>query len=148
MNTSNLSTLSRSGRISQGGDIAPSEELWCAAVKDQAEERVTCRLGYGDVIRIRVIASKRKLRIAERRETPRRIRRAARRTQDAIQNLVKTLESLANPLGSLRVRLQAAPRYVTERTNELGVLLVHYSKPGSTQRPTNGYVSCFEQTEH
>ena len=43
----------------------------------------------------------------------------------------KILESLANPLESLRVRLQAAPRSVTERASELGVLLVHYSKPGS-----------------
>ena len=60
--------LSRSGRISRGGDIAPSEELWCAAVKDQVEERVMCCLGRGDVIRIRVIASKRKLRIIERKE--------------------------------------------------------------------------------
>ena len=48
-----------------------------------------------------------------------------------LQNLVETLESLANPLGSLRVRLQAAPRSVTERASELGVLLVKYSKPGS-----------------
>ena len=66
MNTSTLSTLSRSGRISQGGDIAPSEELWCAAVKGQAEERVTCFPGCGDVIRIRITVSKRILRSAER----------------------------------------------------------------------------------
>ena len=66
-----------------------------------------------------------------RRETSRRLRRAARRTQDVIQNLVETLESLANPLGSLRLRLQAAPRSVVERASELGVLLVHYSKPES-----------------
>ena len=43
----------------------------------------------------------------------------------------KTLESLANPLESLWVRLQAASRSVAERASELGVLLVHYSKPGS-----------------
>ena len=42
------------------------------------------------------------------------------------------LESLANPLESLRVRLQAASQYVAERASELGVLLVDYSKPGST----------------
>ena len=78
MNTGTLSTLSRSGRISQGGDIAPSEELWCAAVKDQAKERVTCCPGRGDAIRTRVIVSKRKLRIAEKRETSHRLRRAAR----------------------------------------------------------------------
>ena len=48
----------------------------------------------------------------------------------------KTLESLANPLESLRVRLQAALRSVAERASELGVLLVHYSKPGSAQQPT------------
>ena len=41
------------------------------------------------------------------------------------------LESLANPLESLRVRLQAASRSVAERASELGVLLVKYSKPGS-----------------
>ena len=74
-------------------------------VKDQVEESVTCFPRRGDAIRIRVIVSKRKLRIAERRETSHRLRRAARRKQDAIQNLVETLESLANPLGSLRVRL-------------------------------------------
>ena len=56
-----LGTLSPSGRISQGGNIAPSKELWCTAVKDQAEERVTCFAGRDDAIRIRVIASKRKL---------------------------------------------------------------------------------------
>ena len=76
------------------------------------------------------------------------MRRAARGTQDAIQNLVETLESLANPLGSLRVRLQAAPRSVAERASELGVLLVHYSKPRSAQRPTNGSIAGFEQTKH
>ena len=43
----------------------------------------------------------------------------------------KTLESLANPLESLRVRLQAALRSIAERASELGVLLVNYSKPGS-----------------
>ena len=82
-----------------------------------------------------------------RGERPRGLRRAARHTQDAIQNLVETLESLDNPLGSLRVRLQAAPQSVAERASELGVLLVHYSKPGSAQQPTNGSVAGFEQTE-
>ena len=62
-----LGALSRSGRISQGCNIAPSEELWCTAVKDQAKERVTCCPGRGDAIRIRVIMSKRKLCIAERK---------------------------------------------------------------------------------
>ena len=66
MNTSTLSTLSHSGRISQGGDIAPSEELWCTVVKDRAEERVTCFPGRDDAIRVRVITSKRKLCIVER----------------------------------------------------------------------------------
>ena len=95
-----------------------------------------CCPGCGDaVIRTRVIASKRKLRIAERKETSRGLRRDASHIQDAIQNLVETLESLANPLGSLRVRLQAAPRSIAERASELGVLLVHYSKPRSPQRP-------------
>ena len=119
-----LGALSRSGRISQGCNIAPSEELWCTAVKDRAEERDTCCSGRGDAIRIRVIASKRKLRIAERKERSRELRSAARRTQDTIQNLVETLESLANPLGSLRVRLHADPWSVAERSSELGVLLV------------------------
>ena len=68
-----------------------------------------------------------------RGETPRGLRRAARCTQDAIQNLVETLESLANPLESLRVRLRATPWSVAERASELGVLLVHYSKPRSSQ---------------
>ena len=70
--------MSRNGRILQGGDIAPSEELWCAAVKDQAEERVTCCPGCGGAIRIRVITSKRKLRIAERKEWSRELRDAHR----------------------------------------------------------------------
>ena len=43
----------------------------------------------------------------------------------------KTLESLANPLESLRVRLQATLWSVTERASEIGVLLVKHSKPGS-----------------
>ena len=51
-------------------------------------------------------------------------------------------------LGSLRVRLQAVLQSVAERASELGVLLVHYSKPGSAQRrPTNGSVAGFEQIE-
>ena len=29
LNTSTLSMLSRNGRISHGGNIPPSEELWC-----------------------------------------------------------------------------------------------------------------------
>ena len=38
---------------------------------------------------------------------------------------------------SLRVRLQAVPWSITERASELGVLLVHYSKPESAQsKPT------------
>ena len=81
--------------------------------------------------------SKRKLSITERKERSRELRTIARRTQDSIQNLVETLESLANPLGSLRVRLQAAPRSVAERASELGVLLVHYSKLGSAHRTNN-----------
>ena len=85
------------------------------------------------MIRARVIASKRKLHIAER----------------DISRAKKSRESLANPLGSLQVRLQAVPRSVAERASELGVLLVHYSKPGSAHRkPTNGFVVGFEKTEH
>ena len=41
------------------------------------------------------------------------------------------LDSLANPLESLRVRLQDASWSVTERASELVVLLVDYSKPRS-----------------
>ena len=55
--------LSRSGRISQGGDITPSEELWCTAVKGHAGDRVTCFPGRGDAIEVEVITSKRELRI-------------------------------------------------------------------------------------
>ena len=43
------------------------------------------------------------------------------------------LESLANPLESLQVRLQAALGSVAERASELGVLLVDYSKPVSAR---------------
>ena len=68
-----------------------------------------------------------------------------RRTQDIIQNLVETLESLANPLGSLRVRLQAAPRSVAERASELGVLLVHYSKPGSAHSDQQDHIPPMEK---
>ena len=50
----------------------------------------------------------------------------------------KMLESLANPLESLRVRLQAASRSVAERASELGVLLVDYSKHGSAHDNQQG----------
>ena len=49
------------------------------------------------------------------------------------------LESLAKPLESLRVRLQAAVRSVTERASELGVLLVDYSKPRSAHAINTNY---------
>ena len=52
----------------------------------------------------------------------------------------KTLESLANPLGSLRVRLQATLRSVTERASELWVLLVKYSKPGTAHASQQGSI--------
>ena len=46
------------------------------------------------------------------------------------------------------MRLQAILRSVAERASELGVLLVHHSKLGSTQKePKNGSVFGFEQTE-
>ena len=51
-------------------------------------------------------------------------------------------------LGSLLVRLQAVLHSVAERASELGVLLVHYSKPRSAHsKPTNGSVAGFEQIE-
>ena len=65
------------------------------------------------------------------RERPRWLRRAVR-TQDATEPGRRHLSLLANPLESLRVRLQATLRYAAERASELGVLLVDYSKPGST----------------
>ena len=40
-----LSTLSRSGRISQGGDIAPAEEMWCDAVENQRRRELHLALG-------------------------------------------------------------------------------------------------------
>ena len=125
--------MSRSGRISQGGDIAPSEELWCMVlqVEDQAYERVTYCPGCGNAIRTRVIASKRRLRIAER-EISHRLEEL-RDTQAASEPGRRHLSLLANPLESLRVRLQATLRSVTERASELGVLLVNYNKPGSAQ---------------
>ena len=58
-------------------------------------------------------------------------RRAVSRKKRHHRTWSKTLESLANPLESLRVRLQAASRSVAERASELGVLLVDYSKLGS-----------------
>ena len=58
-------------------------------------------------------------------------RRAASRKKRRHRTWSNMLESLANPLESLRVRLQAASRSVAERASELGVLLVKYSKPGS-----------------
>ena len=72
--------------------------------------------------------SKRKLRIAERDLA---VKKSYKTHTGCYRTWSKTLESLANPLESLRVRLQAAPRSVAERASELGVLLVHYSKPGS-----------------
>ena len=38
------------------------------------------------------------------------------------------------------MRLQVTLRSVAERDSELGVLLVHYSKPGSAQRPTGAAI--------
>ena len=58
-------------------------------------------------------------------------RRVASHQWDCHRTRSKTLESLANPLESLRVRLQAALWSVAERASDLGVLLVDYSKPGS-----------------
>ena len=66
-----------------------------------------------------------------RRERDLVARRAVSRKKRHHRTWSKTLESLANPLESLRVRLQAASRSVVERASELGVLLVDYSKPGS-----------------
>ena len=60
-------------------------------------------------------------------------RRAASRKKRRHRTWSKMLESLANPLESLWVRLQATSRSVAERASELGVLLVNYSKPGSAQ---------------
>ena len=46
------------------------------------------------------------------------------------------------------MRLQAVLWSVTKRASELGVLLVHYSKPVFAQKePTNGSVAGFEQIE-
>ena len=54
-----LSVLSRSGRISQRGDIARTKELRCMVpwVEDSVQERVTFRSGHDDAIRVGVIAS-------------------------------------------------------------------------------------------
>ena len=68
-----------------------------------------------------------------RRERDPAARRDVSRKKRRHRTWSKMLESLANPLESLRVRLQAAVRSVAERASELGVLLVDYSKPGSTQ---------------
>ena len=64
-----------------------------------------------------------------RRETT--AKRAASHQWDCHRTQSKTLESLANPLESLRVRLQAALWSVAERASDLGVLLVDDSKPRS-----------------
>ena len=89
-----------------------------------------CFLRRGDAIRTRVVASKKELHVADR-EKSRRLEEL-RRYPGCHRTWSKTLESLANPLDSLRVRLQAALRSVAERASALGVLLVDYSKPGST----------------
>ena len=57
---------------------------------------------------------------------------------------------MANPLESLRERLQAASRSVAERASELGVLLVDYSKPGSAhdnQHKSNKKIKLIEAKE-
>ena len=82
------------------------------------------------MIRARVIASKRRLHITERGRH--RGLRGATRPIGCDRTWSKTLESSANPLESLWVRLQAALRSVAERASELGVFLVNYSKPGSS----------------
>ena len=68
---------------------------------------------------------------ATRRERDLAARRARSRKKRCHRTWSKTLESLANPLESLRVRLQAASRSVAERASELGVLLIDNSKTGS-----------------
>ena len=81
-----------------------------------------------DAIKVRVAACKRRLRVAEREIS---WLEELRDTQAAIEPGRRHLSILANPLESLRVILQATPWYVSKRASELGVLLVHYSKPGS-----------------
>ena len=108
-----LSRVSESARRGRGPHNSRRHISWIKELRD--EEIARCKQ------RIRVMHRGRDL--AARRATSRKKR--CHRTWS------KTLESLANPLESLRVRLQAALQSVTERASELGVLLVDYSKPGS-----------------
>ena len=82
------------------------------------------------MIRNRVITSKRKLCVADR-ERSRRLEEL-RDTQAATEPGRRHLSLLANPLESLRVRIQDTLWSVAERDSELGVLLVNYSKPRSS----------------
>ena len=75
--------------------------------------------------------SKRKLRVVERETS--RVEKSCEVHIGCYRTWSKTLESLANPLESLRVRLQSALWSVSKRASELGVLLVHNSKPESAQ---------------
>ena len=121
------------------GDIAPSEELRCVIAQNvgKAKERVAHRQSCCNAIGVLHLSEPaRKRDCASRRETS--LAKKSYETPGCYRTLSKTLESLANPLGSLRVRLQAAPRSVFERASELGVLLVHYSNSESAQT-TNNY---------
>ena len=68
---------------------------------------------------------------ATRRERDLAARRAMSLKKRRHRTWSKMLESLANPLESLQVRLQSASRSVAERASELGVFLVKHSKPRS-----------------
>ena len=103
------------------------------------------RPGSHDAIRVSSIAEsagRKKPHLIERSHWLIRIKR----NLGCYRTWLRTPESLANPARSLRVRLQAVLWFVTERASEIGVLLVHYSKPRSAHRkPANGPVANFEQ---
>ena len=57
-------------------------------------------------------------------------------------------DSSSNPYKITSGETSSILRFVAERASELGVLLVHYSKPRSAQsNPTNGSITSFEQIE-
>ena len=114
------------------GDITPSEELQCeiAQIMGYMEERVVhCQSRCDAIGVLPLLEPTRKRDCASRRENS--LAKNSWETPGCYRIWSKTLDSFSNPLESLQVRLQAALRFVAQRASELGMLLLHYSKPGS-----------------
>ena len=159
MTQATLSALSRGGRISQRGDTAPTEELRCAIpqVEDLALGRSCVSHGAQRCGKVGDIAGKWKLRdVGRDRATCARIE-VSRLEELRVEEITRRAEikalrlagqeqqvgcaepgprhlSLGQPIRITSGETSGRLRSVAERASELGVLLVHDSKPGSTQQ--------------